>query len=137
MNKSQIFYHMYCINDCLKKFENTYTKIKNSSLLEKIENLNDKIYSKVRIASIWSPSISYNVDIYKNVAWYFAGGVFGGNKDFLLDFANKTKEKCIHIIEKQNTIMWEVNIWFLIYLENKDLFDYYSCDHNNTIIDNY
>lgn len=33
--------------------------------------------------------------------------------------------------------MWEVNIWFLIYLENKDLFDYYSCDHNNTIIDNY
>ena len=40
MNKSQIFYHMYCINDCLKRFENTYTKIKNSSLLEKIENLN-------------------------------------------------------------------------------------------------
>ena len=47
------------------------------------------------------------------------------------------KNKCIEIITKNNTIMWEVNIWYLIYRENKDLFDSYVCDHNNTIIDNY
>ena len=39
MNNLQIFYHMYCINDSLKRFENTYTKIKNSSLLEKIDSV--------------------------------------------------------------------------------------------------
>lgn len=31
---------MYCINDCLKRFDNTYVKIKNSLLLEKVESLN-------------------------------------------------------------------------------------------------
>ena len=33
--------------------------------------------------------------------------------------------------------MWEVNIWYLVYKENKELFDNYYCNHNNTIIDNY
>ena len=47
------------------------------------------------------------------------------------------KEKCIKIIKSRNSIMWEVNIWYLIYLENKELFQPYLCDHNNTIIDNY
>jgi len=105
--------------------------------IQKIENLKNKKYDKVRIASIWNPNIIYNVDIYKNIAWYFAGGVFGGNKDFLLEFANKTKEMCINIIEQKNTIMWEVNIWYLVYLKNCELFDYYTCDHNSSIIDNY
>ena len=40
MNNIQIFYHMYCISDSLSRFDNTYNKIKNSSLLEKIEKIN-------------------------------------------------------------------------------------------------
>ena len=47
------------------------------------------------------------------------------------------KEKCIKIIEEKNTIIWEVNIWYLIYLDNKDLFDCYLCNHDETIINNY
>ena len=37
----------------------------------------------------------------------------------------------------KNTIMWEVNVWYLIYNENKLLFDIYDCDHTDSIIDNY
>jgi len=33
--------------------------------------------------------------------------------------------------------MWEVNIWYIIYNENKHLFDIYKCNHDNSIIENY
>lgn len=39
MSSIQIFYHMYCVNDCNKRFVDTYTRIKNSGLLDKAESL--------------------------------------------------------------------------------------------------
>ena len=47
------------------------------------------------------------------------------------------KEKCLQIIQEKQSLMWEVNIWYLIYLENKELFDEYKCDHNESLITNY
>ena len=96
-----------------------------------------KKYDKIRIASIWNLDNLYNINLYKNIAWYFAGGIFGGDINSLNQFANLMKEKCIEIITTKNTIMWEVNIWYLIYNENKELFDSYYGNHDNTIIDNY
>ena len=106
-------------------------------IIEKINNLYNTQYSKIRIGKIWDIDITYCLDIYKNVAWYFAGTVFGGDKTHLVSFADKTKEKCIEIITTKNTLMWEVNIWYLVYLDNKKLFDAYFCDHNDSTIDNY
>jgi hypothetical protein len=79
----------------------------------------------------------YNVDILRQISWYFAGGVFGGNKNSLLQFADLMKEKCIEIINSYNTIMWEVNIWYILYTENPNLFQPYPCNHSISIIDNY
>ncbi len=109
----------------------------HDTFIKKIENINNKIYNKIRIGSIWNPQVQYYGDIYKDVMWYFAGGVFGGDKNCLLIFSEKTKEMCIKIIKEKNTIMWEVNIWYLIYKEIPDLFYCYNCDHNSTLIDNY
>ena len=47
------------------------------------------------------------------------------------------KEKCIKIINEKKTLMWEVNIWYLIYKENNNLFDCYNCDHNESVVSNY
>jgi hypothetical protein len=112
-------------------------KCSDEEFIEKVNNLYDKIYLNVRIAKIWNIDVDYGIDIYKNIAWYFAGGVFGGNKNQVILFAENMKNKCIEIITKKNTLVWEVNIWYLVYLENKELFDTYYCDHNNSIIDNY
>jgi len=109
----------------------------DKEFIDKVNNLHNKTYSNIRIANIWNLDINYCFDIYKNITWYFAGTIFGGNKDKLLLFADKTKDKCIEIIMTKNTLMWEVNIWYLIYLDNKEIFDAYSCDHNNSLIDNY
>jgi len=109
----------------------------DNEFIKKIENINNKIYNKVRIGSIWNPNIQYYGDIYKDIIWYFAGGVFGGDIKSLLLFSEKTKEMCIKIIQEKNTIMWEVNIWYLIYKEIPELFDCYSSSHNSLLVDNY
>ena len=33
--------------------------------------------------------------------------------------------------------MWEVNIWYLVFLKNKELFDIYTCRFDNTLLINY
>jgi hypothetical protein len=101
-----------------------------------LNKLNKK-YDKIRIGHIWDLSYDYNINIYENICWYFAGGIFGGKKNHLLYFADEVKSKCEDIIDKNRTIMWEVNIWYKVYLENKDLFEPYLCNHDYTIMNNY
>lgn len=102
-----------------------------------ILNLQNKPYAKIRIASIWNLDANYDTDIYKQIAWYFAGGVVGGDKEQLLIFSEKMKNICLKTIIEKQTITWEVNLWYLIYKEHPDLFDPYYCDHNNSILENY
>jgi len=108
-----------------------------------INDLKNKTYENVRIGSIWSPSMhnmmvkTFRSDIYKDIAWYFAGGVFGGDSKALIKFADLTKQQCIKTIENYKTLMWEVNVWFQVYLDNPELFSLYNCDHNYTLIGNY
>jgi hypothetical protein len=112
--------------------------ISSDELLNKyILDLQTKSYSQVRIGSIWDVNRIYNVNIFTDIAWYFAGGVFGGDKDQLFEFAEKMKIGCLNIINQKQTLMWEVNIWYLIYLGNQELFDCYTCDHNDSILSNY
>lgn len=106
-----------------------------TNILESLQNENYD--DGVRIGTIWDLQVLYNFNILKDITWYFAGGVFGGNKEHLLNFANLTNEKCLQIISQEKTIMWEVNIWYLIYLENRDLFNTYHCGHDDTILTNY
>ena len=102
-----------------------------------ILDAHNKEYSKVRIAAIWNVNNIYNVNIYTNIAWYFAGGVFGGDKEPLLIFSEKMKTRCLQIVTEMKTIMWEVNVWYLIYKESPELFDFYYCNHNDSIMNHY
>jgi hypothetical protein len=112
-----------------------YHVVNNEELFnEVISNLANKSYDNIRIAS----GTHYNLEnIYTNVQWFFLGGIFGGNKRKLIEFADLMKEKCINIIEDKKTIMWEINVWFLIYLENSFLFDRYIANHNVSMIEYY
>ena len=117
----------------IKKIEHCSEEL----FVEKLNRLRDKKYDKVRIGSIWNLSANYNIDILKQVAWYFAGGVFGGDTRSLLTFADLMKAKCTEIIEQHHTITWEVNIWYLLYRDHTHLFDPYPSNHNHLLIDNY
>lgn len=102
-----------------------------------LDELQYRTRNKIRIGGIWDISKENTMDIYKTVLWYFAGGVFGGDKSSLELFANKMKQKCLDIIKTKHTLMWEVNIWYLIYKENKELFDIYPSNHNSLLIKNF
>lgn len=108
--------------------------------IQKLNALQHKTYEDtLRIASIWNPKYIPDTElyIYKQICWYFAGGVFGGNKEKLLWFADKMKEKCLWMIQEKKTLIWEVNLWYLIYKEYPHMFSLYTCDHNDSIIVNY
>ena len=46
------------------------------------------------------------------------------------------RDKCKELCNK-GILMWEVNIWYLIWKDYPDLFNPYYCDHNESIILNY
>jgi hypothetical protein len=104
---------------------------------EQMETIVTKTSDRVSIASCWNPNQWYWKNIYKDIAWFFAGGVFGGDKTALCTFADYTRKKCIEIIETRNHIMWEVNIWYLIYQDHPTLFRHYPADHDKSIFENY
>lgn len=114
------------------------TNFSNDLFMKYICNLKNNKYENVRVGSLKSPLLYNNhKDIYINVEWYFAGGVVGGSSQSLTIFSEKCREKIKEVIREKKLLMWEVNIWYLVFMENKELFDIYSCGHNNTIITNY
>lgn len=112
-------------------------KCSDDEFIQKINKMIYKIYDQVRIGNIWNLNIHYNCNIYKDITWYFAGGVVGGHRDSLIQFANLVKNNCIDIMINKKTIIWEVNIWYLVYNLHKNLFDPYYCDHDYSICDNF
>ena len=89
-------------------------------------------------ARCWDPSQHhYYGDIYKDVNWLFAGSVFGGKSEAINQFALKMREKCFQILRERNTLMWEINVWVLLYKENPELFAFYPSDHSEIIFRGY
>jgi hypothetical protein len=117
-----------------------YHMIKDDSLFQKyvMQMMVQTYLECIRIPSCWNPDTYIcHKDIYKDIAWFFAGSVFGGNQESLLVFAEKMREKCVDLIEHKKHLMWEINVWYLLYLDNPSLFSHYTCGHNTTIISNY
>ena len=84
--------------------------------------------------SCWNPKCIYYQDIYRQIHWVFAGSVFGGNVGVLLEFAKRTKDKCLSIIREKRRLMWEVNVWYMVFLDCRDMFELYHGDHNASIL---
>jgi hypothetical protein len=99
-----------------------------------IYEFKNKSYENIRIGAC---NFSYAFSIYTHIHWLFLGGIFGGSSNKLIEFADLTKQKCIETIKNQKTIMWETNIWYLIYLENYKLFNPYIADHNKSMLIEY
>lgn len=107
--------------------------------VECMYKLNEVHYDKIRIASghLCNYFMENKVDIFPKIIWCFLGGIFGGNCDFLIIFADLMKQKCLYLIDNYNILPWEVNIWYLIYRDNPLLFNYYIADHDYSMIMGY
>ena len=90
---------------------------------------------KIRIGGIWPDDIAKKHDIFNQINWFFAGGVFGGTSDSLLIFYDKCKSQFIKNLN-QNKIIWEVNLWRQIYESDPNLFQIYRSNHDESLISN-
>lgn len=112
--------------------------ISQDEFTEKVKRLQYLEYPhNIRIAAIWNPDHNYQLDLYKDICWCFAGSIFGGNVPSLLEFADLTKNKCLEIIETKKHLMWEINVWKLVYNDDRWKFLFYNCSHDTSILDNY
>lgn len=114
-----------------------YHMINSEYFAECVYKMTQQKYDKIRIAGCWDLNAFYHNNYQSKVLWYFAGSVFGGDKNSLYKFADLMKTRCLDLIDQHQSLIWEVNLWYFIYNENKELFDVYRADHNKTIIDNY
>jgi hypothetical protein len=122
-NSEQFIWVDFCIYHTIMNDDIFYTRI---------NELDKKCYNDcIRIAT-GIPNI--HIDVYKQIMWFFLGSIFGGDKNTLLLFAEKMKEKCISIITTRKSIMWEINIWYLLHEENPSLFSGYIASHNESMI---
>ena len=120
------------------RINHVFKYVHNENFEKYILDMTKNKYSSVRMATIIDPNkVQLQTDIYRNIVWYFAGGVFGGNSCKLIQFADLVKKKCISVIHDKKSLMWEVNIWYLVFQENKHLFDLFFCNHNESLITNY
>jgi hypothetical protein len=100
--------------------------------------MGDKESDRILFARCWDPNHPYGGDIYKDINWSFAGSVFGGGTAAVQKFAVKMREKCFQILRERNTLMWEINIWLLIYRESGgELFSLYPSDHSEIVFRGY
>ena len=98
----------------------------------------NKESSRLTFARCWDPANHiYHGNIYKDVNWLFAGSVFGGGANIIRQFALRVREKCLQVMRSKNTLMWEINIWALIYRESESLFSLYPSDHSEIIFRGY
>ena len=93
--------------------------------------------SLVRFARCWDTNHVYYGNIYEDVNWLFAGSVFGGGTTAINQFAFRVREKCLQVLRERNTLMWEINVWVLIYREYPELFAFYPSNHSDIIFRGY
>ena len=102
-----------------------------------LEKMTRKKYETVRIASCVDPNLECESDIYHRISWFFAGSVFGGSANKLIEFANRMKSFCLDMITTRNHLMWEINVWYLLHKQEPGMFDPYRANHNVSILENY
>ena len=98
---------------------------------------NGYTFQSVYFSSCWNPHLEYALDIYKQIHWVFAGSIFGGFREALLSFADYCRVECSRIVRQKQTLMWEVNVWHIIQKHHPELFGFYHCNHDKSILENY
>jgi len=126
--------HMY---PSVMAFDMAIYGLRDRLTLHKHESIGTCSSGVVYAPSCWSPEKQYTQDVYREIFWVFSGSAFGGCTKALLEFARRTKTKCIDILTTRRRLMWEVNVWYLVYRDCPGLFSLFYGNHNADIVTNW
>lgn len=102
-----------------------------------LSHMNTRQYTKIRYPGCWPVSIPFQRDVTKQIAWYFCGGIIGGPRECIIEFASYVRNMCEMFISMHGILFWETNIWYIIAINRPELFDMYIADHNTTMVELY
>jgi len=92
---------------------------------------NGQLKDKVLVSpGCWGGKMMDKNYIFNRVCWRFCGGFFAGDRESLYRFA----DVCSETIKELTQLTWEVNIWSYIESFKDFKIDWYSADHNDTIV---
>ena len=123
------------MDSCMKIAKEPFSSFSSKGTVGSLGPLGPLGPSNIRIACGNSQSDFTN--LHKTISWFFLGSIFGGDRDSLLKFANSVKNKCIETIQEYKTIMWEINVWQMVYADDPSLFLCYKANHDPSILLNW
>jgi Bacterial protein of unknown function (HtrL_YibB) len=112
------------IGKIIKDMDAAWTKLQN------VQIPNDKIML-AGCYGVYDPNVEFNV--YGTVHWRFCGGLIFGTRSTITKFNELNTKKLIEL-KPTNKITWEVNIWAVLERENRDFFQWYRGDHDDSIM---
>lgn len=75
----------------------------------------------------------YNKELVVNKPdWTACGGLLSGSKEYLIQFISLVNEMIL-ILQRENIIVWEVNLWSCIIKLYPELFDWYHAYHDDSM----
>ncbi len=113
------------INHVFKDYENTYNYLKNFQ-----QNLHGTF---LFLPGCWSKHQYPNI-VFNQIHWRFCGGYFIGDRDSIINFYNHYYSYLPEFLDKYKKIVWEVNFWTWLENEKNMHFDWFSADHNDSIV---
>lgn len=89
------------------------------------------------IPGCWSKYNNINIGhVTECIYWRFCGGFFLGDKASILRFGDLYNTKFPEFIETTRRLVWEVNFWAWLEVNSDWNPQWYSADHNDTILTN-
>ena len=115
-------------------FSITYIFQTITQTLQKLKEDSEKEYTPcLFFPGCWEKNIGYP-HVYNIIHWRFCGGFFLGDKQSLLNFAERYRTAFPKILEEKKVILWEVNIWAILEQEYGWSPTWYRAGHEDTII---
>jgi hypothetical protein len=108
--------------------------VKNTDcFIKKLKLINEMTFTKIKMPGCWEFKSPYSHDY---VNWRFCGGFFAIPRHHIDTFYSHSKNILTDLcILPQKKLTWETNVWYIIqYGMAKDIIDWYSADHNDSII---
>jgi len=105
--------------------------IKNRELaFDKLKQIQNMKYTHITIPGCWDAGLHYSND---SVYWRFCGGFFVIPRHHIDTFYDYSKNVLTDLCT-QHKLTWETNIWYMIEQKTHGIIQWYSADHNDSII---
>jgi hypothetical protein len=91
---------------------------------------------RITAATIWGPPAPRQEIDMTTPAWHFAGGAIIVPSFLAMWFHVEVTRAADYVYRTTGMSTWEVNLWSIVASRNPDMFMWWQCDHDTTLLSN-